>query len=394
MDRHSAGVAKAVIVAAGSGSRLPGPRPKQFRRLGGRTLIERGLDAASRASRISSIVLVLPPSELAAGRTLVEGRYAKLSAVVAGGARRQDSVSAGAAAAGECDVIVVHDAARPFAPPELFDAVAMEAERCGAAIAAVPVADTVKEVDETGRVRRTLDRSGLALAQTPQAFRRQTLMDALDRARAEGIVATDEASLVERFGGEVRVVPSSRLNMKVTDPEDLPVARALAGGDPGGLRVGAGEDQHPLRSGRPLVLGGVTVPFGRGLRGHSDGDALVHAIVDALCGAAGLPTIGELFPDTDPAWRGASSLEMLRRVASRLAELGWEIVNIDSVVLCDAPRIAPHAAAMKERIASALGSEPSRIGVKGKSAEGLGAEGRGEGISARAVALIRTVDRM
>ena len=384
-------IVKAVIVAAGSGKRLPGLRPKQFLPLAGAPMLACSLSSVQQAASVSSVVLVVPEGEIEEARRIAAGRFAKLAQVVCGGAVRQESVRIGALAAGECDVVVVHDAARPFAPAWLFDAVAAEADAGGAAIAVAPISDTVKQVDDAGAVAATLDRSRLVLAQTPQAFRRELLLEVLDRAKGEGILATDEAALFERFGRPVRAVPGSRLNFKVTDPEDLALARALAGEGPAEMRIGNGEDIHPLRPGRPLVLGGVAIPFEKGLSGHSDGDVLAHAVIDALCGAASLPNIGELFPDSDPRWKGASSLDMIRQVASRLREAGWQAVNVDSVVLCDAPRLGGHQAAMRQAMAEALGVDPGRIGIKGKSAEGLGAEGRGEGISARAVALLRRV---
>jgi 2-C-methyl-D-erythritol 4-phosphate cytidylyltransferase/2-C-methyl-D-erythritol 2,4-cyclodiphosphate synthase len=351
-------------------------------------MLTHSLAAAQRARTISTIILVLPAGEVAAGKERFSGRFPKLAGVVAGGAERQDSVRAGGEAAGECDVLVVHDAARPFVLPEMFDAVAVEASRCGAAVAAIPVSDTVKETDGSGGIVRTIDRARLVLSQTPQAFRRDLLIEALDDARAKGIVATDEAALIEGLGHPVRLVPGSRLNLKITHEEDLALARALAGEAVRTVRVGVGEDIHPLVEGRPLILGGVEIPFERGLAGHSDGDALVHAIIDALCGAAALPNIGELFPDDDPAWRGASSLEMLRLVGRRLRDEGWQVENLDSVVLCDRPRLSVHLPEMRQRIADALEASRERVGIKGKSAEGLGPEGAGHAISARAVALL------
>ena len=385
-------ISKAIIVAGGAGRRLGGEVPKQFLPLAGRPLLVWSTLAASRSS-VASVIVVLPAERVEEGRRLLAGCIpaGRLHAVVPGGVERQDSVRAGALASGPCDVLVVHDAARPFASPELFDTVAAEAFLRGAAVTAVGSSDTIKRVGDTdpATVVETLDRARLRLVQTPQAFRRAELLAVLERAAGEGIVATDEAALFERYGLTVRTVAGARANFKVTDPSDFDLARALAAAVESEQRVGLGEDIHPLREGRALVLGGITVPFDRGLAGHSDGDVVAHALIDALCGAAGLPNVGELFPDTDPRWRGASSLDLLARAASALREAGWQVVNADCVILCDRPRISPHAEAMREALARAAGLSMDRLSVKGKSAEGLGPEGRGEGISARAVALVR-----
>ena len=379
--------AKAVIVAGGAGRRLGGTVAKPFRLLGGIPLYEWGVRAAARSS-VASVVLVVPEGAVDEAKRRLSGPLGRrLEAVVAGGAERQDSVRQGTLAAGGCDVVVVHDAARPFATPALFDAVAEAAARDGAAVAAVTSADTVKAVRPDGAVAETLDRETLRLVQTPQAFRRQALLAVLDRAAAERTFGTDEAALFERYGQPVRTVPGDRRNFKITDPADFDLAAALVT-QTAERRIGLGEDIHPLVPGRPLVLGGVTVPFEQGLAGHSDADVIAHALIDALCGAAGLPNVGQMFPDTDRRWQGASSLDLLARAVAVLREAGWEPVNADCVVLCDRPRISPHASAMREALGAAAGLPPGKISIKGKSAEGLGPEGRGEGISARVVALV------
>ncbi len=383
----------AVVVAAGSGARLPGAVSKQFLPFAGEPMYARSLRSIDRAARIAGTVLVVPESEVAAVERAAAALAPPLSkplSIVPGGARRQDSVLAGALAAPECDLLVIHDAARPLAPAALFDAVANAAEAAGcAAIPVLPVADTVKEVGAGGDPVRTLDRSRLVLSQTPQAFPRDALIRALRDAAAGGTEVTDEASLFEKGAFGVSAVPGDARNIKITHPADLTLARALAGGAADDLRIGSGEDVHPFADGRPLVLGGVTIPGVRGLGGHSDADAPLHALIDAIAGAASLPSIGEMFPDTDPRWKGASSLGMLTEAARRARDAGWGLVNADIVVLCDQPRLLPHTEAMRRAIAEALGCEPSRIGLRGKSPEGLGPEGRGEGISARAVVLMR-----
>ena len=238
----------------------------------------------------------------------------------------------------------------------------------------------------------TAPRGQFALAQTPQGFRREVLEAALRQAGSEGYEGTDEAELVERLGHPVARVEGLRENMKITTPEDFLVAEAIlargSGASAHGVRVGIGYDVHPLVPGRRLVLGGVEIPHSHGPGGHSDGDLVCHAATDALLGAAGLPDIGQLFPDSDPAFRDASSLDLLARAWARIREAGFTLGNLDLVVVAEEPMLSPHIAAMRERIGQALGCAPDRIGIKGKRGEGLGFEGRREGMAAHAVALL------
>jgi len=306
--------------------------------------------------------------------------------VVEGADSRSGSVRRGLAALPpDADVVVVHDAARPLASVELF-ATAVAAVRSGAdgAVCAVPIADTVKRVEEA-TVVETLDRRGLWTVQTPQAFDAALLR----RAHQGEPDATDDAALVERAGGRVVVVPGDIRNVKLTRPEDLSAAEALLPTVtyPHSMRVGHGFDVHPFSSdpARDLVLGGVSLAGERGLAGHSDADALVHAVAEALLGAAGQGDLGQHFPDTDPEWAGADSMALLAQVVGRVAEAGWRPVNVDCTVVLDAPRLAPHRGLMEDRLGQALGAP---VSVKATRAEGLGALGRGEGIACFAVALL------
>jgi 2-C-methyl-D-erythritol 4-phosphate cytidylyltransferase/2-C-methyl-D-erythritol 2,4-cyclodiphosphate synthase len=382
----------AVVAAAGGGSRMGGGLAKQYRDLGGAPLLTRSLWAAAAAPEVEALVVVAPPggeAELAA-RCLEPFGLAERATVVAGGARRQDSVAAGAEAAAGLGAqwVLVHDAARPLAPPGLFGRVLAAARECGAAAAAAPCYDTVKEAGAEGRVAATLDRSRLWLVQTPQAFGLALLREALAAAARRGWQATDEAGLVERLGREVRLVEGPRENLKITTPADLRLARGWLGGAAGGLRVGQGLDVHALAPGRRLVLAGVELDYPLGLAGHSDADVLTHAVMDALLSAAGLGDIGGMFPDSDPAWAGADSLELLGRVVERLAGQGWRPAQVSVTVCAQQPKLAPHAPAMRAALAARLGLEPGLVNVAATTTEGLGFAGRGEGMAAWATAVL------
>ncbi|MBI2321278.1 MAG: 2-C-methyl-D-erythritol 4-phosphate cytidylyltransferase [Chloroflexi bacterium] len=381
----------AVLLAAGAGRRFGGD--KMLTPLAGRPVLWHSLLALQRARPVEAVVVVASAENAAAiGALVAEAGWRKVSAVCQGGARRQDSVRAALAAAPPSAYVLVHDGARPLVTPTLVARGLRAAERWGAATAAVPASDTIKMVDAQRRVRQTLDRRALWLVQTPQVFRRALLEEA--HARAEG-EATDDAALVERLGHPVGVFVGSRENVKITDPADLAMAEALlrqraverSGAE---LRVGHGYDVHRLAPGRRLILGGVELahPAGLGLFGHSDADVLTHAIMDALLGAAGLGDIGQRFSPNDAAYRGADSVALLRQVRGLLARAGWRVVNVDATVVAEAPRLAPHVAAMRGRLSAALGVPAERVSVKATTAEGLGPIGAGQGIEARAVVLL------
>jgi 2-C-methyl-D-erythritol 4-phosphate cytidylyltransferase/2-C-methyl-D-erythritol 2,4-cyclodiphosphate synthase len=385
----------AVVPAAGRGERFGAGGPKALIPLRGRALVEYALAALSAAPTIEAIVVAAPSDAVeSVTRAARRAAGAKLAAVVPGGPDRQASVAQGLAAlpAGP-GIVLVHDGARPLVPVSLIDAVAAAAAEDGAATAVVPVDETVKRGAD-GWVRETIDRAGLFRVQTPQAFHRALLEEAHREAARAGFRGTDDAALVERLGRPVRLVPGAPHNLKVTVPEDLRLAEALLRPDepvPPVLRVGIGFDAHRLVPGRPLVLGGVTIPFPRGLDGHSDADVIAHAVMDALLGAAGRGDIGALFPPGDPAYRGADSMRLLGRVRALLAEHGWRAAHVDVVVMAEAPRLAPHAGAMREAMARALDTDPGRISIKATTLEGMGAIGREEGIAAQAVASLEPV---
>ena len=379
----------ALIPAAGRGARFSTDGGnKVFTPLRGRPLLRWAAQAFADHPGIDGIVVVTGASDMARCREALAGMD-KLMAVVAGGATRQESVSVGLFALGGApeDLILVHDGARPLITAATIDRCLRGVRENGSAVAALPVHDTLKRAGEGQVVRETVDRQNVWAVQTPQAFRFQTLLNAHVHAAATGFVGTDEASLVEHLGDvPIHLVPGESANIKVTRPEDLRMAEALI--SPRETRVGFGYDIHRLSPGRRLVLGGVEIadPQGRGLEGHSDADVLLHALCDALLGAAGLPDIGTLFPNTDSAYAGIASTRLLQDVVARLDTVGLRVVNVDMTLIAEAPKIMPHVAQMREIIAGALGLEPTRVGIKATTNEGLGALGQGQGIAAHAVA--------
>lgn len=382
----------AIIAAAGSGTRLGTDRAKPLIELAGRTILQRSVDAFVASVRIDEIAVALaadlarhPPAYLSHRDTPI--------AIVEGGARRQDSVANAFDAVGaRADVIVIHDAARPFVSEDLIARTIDAAAADGAAVAALPAHDTVKVGTADRLVARTLPRDTIFLAQTPQAFRRDVLAAAIARGRA-GSRATDEAALAEEAGHLVRLVDGDRANIKITVPADLAFAQGLVtlGAPPASMRVGTGYDLHRLVERRPLVLGGVHVPFAFGLKGHSDADALCHAVTDAILGGASAGDIGAHFPDTDPRWAGASSVELLRQAAGIVRARGFGVENVDAVIIAERPKMLPYADEMSRNIAAAIGIDPARVTVKGKTNEGVGELGRGEAIAVHAVALLRGI---
>jgi len=377
-----------ILVAAGRGVRAGGAVPKQLVDLGGRTMLQRSVAACDAHPAVDELVVVLPADWVEDGPTLV-GPTRAACRVVAGGERRQDSVRAGLAAVSDAATIVlVHDAARPFVSRDVIGRVLVAAAQCGAAVPAMPVADTVKRVavaDAHRRVVRTEPRAEVWLAQTPQGFRRAVLVAAI--AASEGHAeATDEAQLVEWTGGEVRVVEGDVSNVKVTTPRD--VQQAQSAWTPH-ARVGTGYDLHRLVEGRTLVLAGVVVPFERGPLAHSDGDVVCHALTDALLGAASVGDIGQLFPNTDTRWKDAAGLDLLERAVVVVREHGWQVVNVDVTVVLERPKLLPHVPAIRASLAAVLGISMEAVSVKGKTNEGVDAVGTGDAIASHAVVLLK-----
>jgi 2-C-methyl-D-erythritol 4-phosphate cytidylyltransferase/2-C-methyl-D-erythritol 2,4-cyclodiphosphate synthase len=375
----------AIIAAGGRGIRFGADRPKQLLSLAGQPILQRTIDAFLRSDRVQDIVVALPADLVASPPEYL--RHPRVETVT-GGERRQDSVAnAFARVTARADVVVIHDAARPCVSRALIERTVDAAAAFGAAIAALPARDTVKRADRDRIIVSTLPRHEIYLAQTPQAFRTAVLRDAL--ALASGAEATDEAALAEQAGHRVHLVEGDPRNLKITMPDDLAMAEALLGAaTTAALRIGNGYDLHRLVAGRPLVLGGVTIPFDKGLDGHSDADAVCHAVTDAILGAAGAGDIGRHFPDTDPAWKDANSMELLRRAASLVRDAGFAIVNVGVVVIAQKPKLLPFVDAMSGNVAAALGIARGEVSVKGKTNEGVDSMGAGESIAVHAVALL------
>ncbi len=386
--------ATALIAAAGRGRRFGSRESKAFAIVAGEPLLAHSLRAMEACDLVTATVPIVPPSEEARAREIA--RHAgcgKVTEAVAGGAHRQESVHRGLRALSPPpDIVVIHDGARPLVSPGIVAATIEAAVAVGAAVAAASVSDTVKRVGPDDVVEETLDRRELYAAQTPQTFRYELIMDAHERARADAVLATDDAALVERLGHDVRVVACGPENLKITTPQDLVLVEAMLEGR-AGLRIGHGYDVHAFAPGRRLMLGGVEVPHGVGLAGHSDADVVAHAICDAMLGSVGAGDIGRHFPDAAPEYAGVSSLELAGRVVDIIGEGGWRVANVDATVVCEAPLLAPHIPLMRERLAGALGLSPDQVSVKATTTEGLGAVGRREGIACHAVALVRSVGR-
>ncbi len=388
---NAAARAAAVIPAAGRGERLGGATAKPFVMLCGRPMLQYALTALEQVSQIETVAVVVASDAVPRAWEIVRRTRLSNAAVVLGGPDRQASVKCGLDALPPGpDLVLVHDGARPLLSPALASAVLAAAARDGAATAALPVTETVKR-GEDGWVRETLDRGSLHRIQTPQAFKRALLVRAHDAAMREGFRGTDDAVLVERLGERVRLVGGDPANLKVTVPDDLALAEALLSRSDAQARpprVGIGFDAHRFGPGRRLMLGGVEVPSSRGLLGHSDADVVVHAVMDALLGAAGCGDIGRHFPPTDPAYRGARSLDLLARVCDLLAGQGWRPAYVDVVVMAEAPQLAPHVSSMQAAMSPVLGLARGSVNIKATTLEGMGPIGREEGIAAQAVATL------
>jgi len=312
-------------------------------------------------------------------------------AVVAGGATRQESVRQGLAAVPPgTELVAVHDAARPLVTPELITACIEAASEHGAAIAAVPVKDTLKREAPGQMIAATVERADLWQAQTPQVARRELLVAAYAAAKRDQFCGTDEASLLERLGHQVALVAGSETNLKITRPEDRTIAEALLMQTPPApsFRIGHGYDAHRLVEGRALTLGGVTIPHRLGLLGHSDADVLTHALCDAILGALGAGDIGRHFPDSDPRYRGIASLKLLAHVIDLMHAKGLDLANADVTVIAQQPKLAPHLPAMQANLAAACRVVIEAINLKATTTEGMGFAGREEGIAAHAVVLL------
>ena len=366
----------AIIVAAGRGKRLGSSLPKQFLKVRGRTILEMSVEAFEQNKYVDEIFVAANADYCELTEKLCRG-FSKLKKIVAGGAERQDSVRAALdCLRGENGIVLVHDAARPFVSEAVINAVIEGTADFGAAIPTVPAKDTIRQVDGTGS--RTLQRETLACVQTPQGFRISLLKHAFEKAQAEGFLGTDDASLVERMGINISMVQGENANRKITTREDLETE----------MRIGTGYDVHRLVEGRPLVLCGEQIPYEKGLLGHSDADVALHALMDAMLGAAGLGDIGKHFPDTDERYRGISSMKLLQKTAELLREAGYFLGNADITIIAQRPKIAGYIPKMRANIAEIMNCDENKINIKGTTTEKLGFVGREEGIASEAVCIL------
>jgi 2-C-methyl-D-erythritol 4-phosphate cytidylyltransferase / 2-C-methyl-D-erythritol 2,4-cyclodiphosphate synthase len=380
----------AVVVAAGQGLRAGGDRPKQFRAIGGETMLRRTLSRLAASPAIGAIQPVIRMED----RSLFEEATAgiKLLPPVAGGATRQASVRAGleALAGRNPEIVLVHDAARPFVSEALIARAIAAIEKTGAAIPGLAVTDTIKIVDKHGLVGETLDRSRLRAIQTPQAFAFAPLLEAHRRAAREGRSDfTDDAALAEWAGMQVAVFEGEPANIKITHAEDFMRAEANEAARLGDIRTGSGIDVHAFVPGDAVWIGGVRIPHTHKLTGHSDADVGLHALVDAILGALADGDIGSHFPPSDPQWKGASSDRFFSFAVYRVKQRGGLISHLDLNIICEAPKIGPHRDAIRGNIARIAGIDASRVAVKATTSEKLGFTGRGEGIVAYATATVR-----
>ena len=380
------GFTTAVIVAAGSSTRMG--CPKLWLPLAGKPVLWHTLQAFDRSS-VSQLVIVGREDDreqLATWSALLQTPCA----ITVGGATRQQSVANGMAMVDpRATLVAIADGARPLITPDDIDRTIEAAASCGAAAQAVRVKDTIKQADADNIITATPDRATLWQVQTPQVFDAALYRRAMVAAKEGGWDLTDDCQLVERIGASVTLVEGSYENLKITTPDDIPAAQAiLMKRGVGGMRIGHGYDVHRYADDRKLILGGVDIAFEKGLLGHSDADVLTHAIMDALCGAATLGDIGGLFPDTDPAYKGADSVELLRHVVRLVKEKGFQIENVDATVLCQRPKLKPHIPAMRERLAAALELDVECVNIKATTEEGLGFTGTMEGVAAHAVCLL------
>ncbi len=388
--------AAAVIAAGGTGTRMQSTVPKQFLEIAGKPILLHAVEGIAALEEVTQIVIALPPEHIAEAQSILRREPIRIDVqCVPGGSSRQESVRLGVAhIRPDTDIIMVHDAVRPICDPGMMKRVLKAAWENGAAVPGLPATETIQRRSGNGHVLPTPPREELYAIQTPQAFHAELIRSALNQAKEAGFLGTDESSVVRWAGHPVLVVEGAPDNIKITRPLDLEIAELLIAKRKGAraemneIRIGQGIDYHRLVEGRKLILGGVEIPYSKGLEGHSDADVLSHAVCDALLGAAALGDIGRHFPDTDPANKGKSSLEFLREIHAKIEAAGWSVQNVDVTLLAQRPKVAPYALVMKQNIARVLRLEISEVSVKATTTEGLNAEGRGEGMSAQAVVLL------
>ena len=358
----------AVIVAAGKGTRFGGDIPKQFLKIRGKTILEHTM-AKFQESDITDEITVVTSEDFLDYVKELSAPFSKVTSVTLGGKERQDSVLKGIEAS-DGDVLLIHDGARPFVTQEVIERVAEAAWDKGSAVPVVNPKDSIRTKEGN------LNRNELFMIQTPQGFRREIIVKAYEKAMADGFYGTDDGGIAEYAGYPVTMTEGDYANIKITTREDLPQME---------IRTGQGFDVHKLVEGRKCILMGVEVPYEKGLLGHSDADVALHALMDAMLGAAAMGDIGRLFPDNDPAFKDISSVKLLEEVRDRLYKEGFAVGNVDVTIICERPKVSPFIGEMTRKTAQVLGIEENKINIKGTTTEKLGFTGRGEGIAAQAV---------
>lgn len=377
-----------ILLAAGKGLRAGLKQNKMFAQLAGRTPLEYSLRACKKAGCFENAVIVCQECEMQKARQIA-GRLFPHAIYAVGGVTRQESAYAGLRALpADADIVAIHDGARCFITPELIVRCVQSCEVYGSGVAGRRCTDTVKTIDAADYFVHTLNRDEIILVETPQVFRRAEIAEAYEAAVRDGFTGTDDAGLMERIGKPVRLVESREENFKLTIPHDF-IRGERQLWESRQMRVGQGYDIHALVPGRRLILGGVEIPHEKGLSGHSDADALTHALIDALLGAAALGDIGEWFPDTDPAYQGADSMLLLEQVREALEDKFWEILNIDATIFAEKPKLSPYKEGIRQNIAEALNLSLEQVNIKAKTAEKFGAVGGGEAIAAAVSCALR-----
>ena len=375
-----------IVLAAGAGHRMGYSDNKVCMPLGQYTVLQWNIQHMKQWDGLQEVIVVVADQERSYIEEQVEAMQVPWTVKYAiGGAERQDSVASGLLQVSDtADIVLVHDGARPLATKDLARRTIEGAKEYGAVVPAIPVVDTIKRVDADGVVKETLVRSELYAMQTPQGFQRSVLLEAHAYAKEYDYQGTDDVSLVEFQGRPVRIVEGDRKNIKLTVPEDVVMAKKYLGVEQM-MRIGYGYDIHRFTEGRPCILGGVSIDSPIGPDGHSDADVLIHALMDAMLGAAGMRDIGYYFPPEDDAFKGISSRLLLEKVVQLLKDSNFGIYNADIMVIAEAPKLKPHIEQMKKNLSEDLGIPLSRISIKATTNEGLGALGRTEGIAAQAV---------
>ena len=371
----------ALIVAAGKGERLGGGLPKQYRLLGGKPVVRRAVEALRSHPAIAKVRVVIGSGQQALASEALTG--IDVGELIEGGSERADSVRAGLAQV-EGDAVLIHDAARPFCPPHVIDRLIAPLEFFDGAAPVLGVGDTLARASD--RLEEPVDRSGVVRVQTPQAFRLGSIRSAYESWSGEA--PTDETTVARAAGLKVAAVQGDRALEKITTADDFARAEEWLASrlTP---RTGIGFDVHAFAGEGPIMMGGIAIPHPRGLAGHSDADVVLHAITDALLGAAGLGDIGEHFPPSDPQWKGASSDLFLSHAASLIRDRGGIVDHVDCTIICEEPKVGPHRLEMRRKVAATLQLKEEQVSIKATTTEGLGFTGRREGIAAQAVASIR-----